>query len=127
MVVLSPKRNKPFKFKAILLVCAPDWVLTERGLYLWPLSFCYGIPIIISRSISRWYLYSKVHFISQVTCTDLTPNPLSVSSLFIVDVVDVNEAPCNLSISSKTIKENRIVGDEVGVFNVQDPDLPVGE
>ncbi|XP_068740239.1 protocadherin Fat 4-like [Montipora capricornis] len=59
-----------------------------------------------------------------VTCTDLAPNPLSVSSLFILDVLDVNEAPCNLSISSQTIKENGRVGDEVGVFNVQDPDLP---
>lgn len=25
MVVLSPERNKPFRYKTILLFCPPDW------------------------------------------------------------------------------------------------------
>ncbi|XP_015750243.1 PREDICTED: protocadherin gamma-A4-like [Acropora digitifera] len=70
--------------------------------------------------------YEKVDMYTvKVTCTELVPNPFSVSSLFFVHVVDVNEAPCNLSLSSQTIPENIPSGAEVGLFSVHDPDLQV--
>ena len=63
--------------------------------------------------------------IPQVSCTELLPKPLSVSALFTIDVQDVNEAPYNLTISSKTVKENGFPWDIVGVLSVLDPDLLV--
>ena len=64
-------------------------------------------------------------FLPQVSCTELLPNPLSVSALFTINVQDVNEAPYNLTISSKTVKENGFPWDFVGMLSVLDPDLPV--
>ena len=51
MVVLSPERNKPFKWKTILLFCPPDWELTERGLYMDVRR--YGIYLRVFNSISH--------------------------------------------------------------------------
>ena len=68
----------------------------------------------------------NLNFLSQVTCTELLSNPLSVSSVFFINVQDVNEAPYNLTISSQSVSENQVTGYFVGMLSVLDPDLPVG-
>lgn len=60
-----------------------------------------------------------------MTCTELLPNPFSVSSLFVIHIQDVNEAPYNLTISPNKVNENGRPGDFVGTLSVLDPDLPV--
>ena len=67
-----------------------------------------------------------LNFLSQVTCTELLSNPLSVSAVFFINVQDVNEAPYNLTISSQFVSENQETGYFVGMLSVLDPDLPVG-
>ena len=68
----------------------------------------------------------NLNFLSQVTCTELLSNPLSVSSVFFINVQDVNEAPYNLTISFQSVSENQETGCFVGMLSVLDPDLPVG-
>ena len=48
-----------------------------------------------------------------------------MSSLFVINVLDVNEAPYNLSISSQTVNENEPPGVLVSMLSVRDPDFPV--
>ena len=69
--------------------------------------------------------YIFVDILPQVTCTELLFNPFSISSLFVIDIQDVNEAPYNLTISSPTVSENGPPGDFVGTLSVLDPDSPV--
>ena len=48
-----------------------------------------------------------------------------MSSLFVINVLDVNEAPYNLSILSQTVNENEPPGELVSMLSVRDPDFPV--
>jgi Ca2+-binding RTX toxin-like protein len=48
---------------------------------------------------------------------------LSIERQFTITVVNVNEAPTSLSLSSATVLENRAVGTTVGLFSATDPDV----
>ena len=90
--------------------------LSSLSLYLYCIGWIDGVLIVLTR----------LNFLSQVTCTELLSNPLSVSAVFFINVQDVNEAPYNLTISSQSVSENQETGYFVGMLSVLDPDLPVG-
>lgn len=73
------------------------------------------------------FIHLSLYYLCQVNCSELLPSPLSVSSLFVIIVLDVNEAPYNLSISSQTVNENESPGELVSMLSVRDPDFPVRE
>ena len=90
--------------------------LSSLSLHLYCIGWIDGVFIVLTR----------LNFLSQVTCTELLSNPLSVSAVFFINVQDVNEAPYNLTISSQSVSENQETGYFVGMLSVLDPDLPVG-
>jgi hypothetical protein len=63
---------------------------------------------------------TKSSYSIRVRSTD--QDGLLFEKVFIITILDVNEAPTNISLSTNIVEENRPVGTEVGVFATTDPD-----
>ena len=68
---------------------------------------------------------SFCNFDLKVTCTEEVSNPYNITKTFILKVVNVNEAPGGISITSNTIAENLDPGSVVGRVYAVDPDNEV--
>ncbi|XP_048583508.1 protocadherin Fat 4 isoform X2 [Nematostella vectensis] len=86
-----------------------------------PFTITNHLDLIVSREID--YEQQNIYAVA-VNCSERISPPLSISSIFDIDVLNVNEPPYNLSISGTKIPENGSPGDLVGVLSVQDPDTP---
>ena len=80
--------------------------------------------------VSRWtytilFHLSFCNFNLKVTCTEEVPNPYNITKTFILNVVDVNEAPGGINITSNTVAENLDPGSVVGRVYAVDPDNEV--
>lgn len=61
-----------------------------------------------------------------MTCTEDVVNPFNITRTFSVNVVNVNEAPTGINVTSNTIAENLDPGSVVGKVFAVDPDNEVG-
>eukprot|EP00794_Sanderia_malayensis_P003136 gene3136-3604_t len=58
----------------------------------------------------------------EVKCTEIHLNPYNITKNFILTVVNVNEAPTGINITSNTIPENQSPGYFIGTLVAVDPD-----
>lgn len=62
----------------------------------------------------------------QVSCTEDTSNKYSISKTFTIQIINVNEAPTNISLKPNDINEHNQAGSIVGTITFVDPDNLVG-
>ncbi len=74
------------------------------------------------RSSNIFDFETKNSYSIRVRSTNLSTNDMTVEEAFTISVIDVNEAPTNITLSNSTIAENLITNTTIGTLTSSDPD-----